>query len=137
VYAERLGGDLAIIDRRRISGSEAVSYNIIGDVKGKTVLMVDDIIATAGTVAQAARMVKDRGAARVISTATHAVLCGPAVERLSAAPIDQLGVTDTIPITDAARENLKGLTVLSVSELLGEAIRRIHRNESVSSLFMK
>jgi ribose-phosphate pyrophosphokinase len=137
MYADRLGGELAIIDKRRISGSEAVSYNIIGDVRGKTVLMVDDMIATAGTVVQAARMVRDRGATSVISTATHGVLCGPAIERLSAAPIDHVGITDSIPLSDASRERLKSLTVLTVSDLLGEAIRRIHRNESVSSLFMK
>ncbi len=137
VYAERLGGELAIIDKRRISGSESVSYNIIGEVSGKTVLMIDDMIATAGTVVQAARLVKERGAKRVVVTATHGVLCGPAIERLSAAPIDHIAVTDTVPVTEEARHRLASLTVLPVSELLGEAIRRIHRNESVSSLFMK
>jgi ribose-phosphate pyrophosphokinase len=137
VYAERLGGELAIIDKRRISGSEAVSYNIIGDVEGKTVLMVDDMIATAGTVAQAARIVRERGAARVVVSATHGVLCGPAIERLNAASIDHLAITDTIPLSDEARQQLPNLTVLTVSELLGEAIRRIYRDESVSSLFMK
>jgi ribose-phosphate pyrophosphokinase len=137
VYAERLGGELAVIDKRRTSGSEAVTYNIIGDVKGRTVLMVDDIIATAGTMVQAARLVRERGAARVIVTATHGVLCGPAIERLAAASIDHLAVTDTIPLSAEARQRLPRLTVLTVSELLGEAIRRIHRNESVSSLFMK
>jgi ribose-phosphate pyrophosphokinase len=136
-YAERLGGDLAVIDKRRVSGSEAVSYNIIGEVKGKTVLMVDDMIATAGTVVQAAKMVRERGATRIISTATHGVLCGPAVDRLANSPIDELAVTDSIPLNDAARQRLRTLHVLTVSELLGEAIRRIHRNESVSSLFMK
>lgn len=138
IYAERLGGELAIIDKRRISGSEAVSYNIIGDVKGKTVIMVDDIIATGGTLVQAAKIVRDRGAERVIASATHGVLCGPAVQRLSDGAIDQLAVTDTIPLRDEARDQLSNkLTVLTVSELLGEAIRRIHRNESVSSLFMR
>lgn len=137
VYADRLGGELAIIDKRRTSGSETVSYNIIGDVNGKTVVMVDDMIATAGTVVQAARMVRERGATRVISTATHGVLCGPAIERLAGAPIDQIAVTDSIPLADASRERLQTLSVLTVSDLLGEAIRRIHRNESVSSLFMK
>src|SRR5262249_38386764 len=111
VYADRLGGELAIIDKRRVSGSEAVSYNIIGDVKGKNVLMVDDMIAPAGTVVQAAKMVRDRGAARVICAATHGVLCGPAVERLSNAPIDHIGVTDSIPVGDAARDRLKSLSI--------------------------
>ncbi len=137
VYAERLGADLAIIDKRRISGSETVSYNIIGDVKDKTVLMVDDIIATAGTVVQGARIACDRGARKVIVTATHGVLCGPAIDRLADAPIDHLAVTDTIPLTEESRRRLPNLTQLTVSELLGEAIRRIHCNESVSSLFMK
>lgn len=137
IYAQRLGGELAIIDKRRVSGSEAVSYNIIGDVAGKTVLMVDDIIATAGTIVQAARMVRDRGAKRIITTCTHPVLCGPAVERLAGAPIDEIGCTDTIPLSEEARKRLPNVRVLSVSELLGEAIRRIHMNESVSSLFMK
>lgn len=136
-YADRLGGELAVIDKRRISGSEAVSYNIIGDVKGKTVLMVDDIIATAGTVMQATKIVRERGAARVIVTASHGVLCGPAIERLASADIDHLAITDTIPLTDEARRRLPRMSVLTVSELLGEAIRRIHLHESVSSLFMK
>jgi len=137
VYAERLGGELAIVDKRRLSGSEAVSYNIIGDVKDRTVLMVDDMIATAGTVVQAAKIVRDRGAKRVVITATHGVLCGPAIELLNEAPIDHLAVTDTIPLSNEARKQLPNISVLTVSELLGEAIRRIHRNESVSSLFMK
>lgn len=137
VYAERLGGELAIIDKRRVSGSEAVSYNIIGDVKDKTVLMVDDIIATAGTVVEATRIVREHGARRVVVTATHGVLCGPAIGRLSKAEIDHLAITDTIPLSEEARRRLPNLTVLTVSELLGEAIRRIYRNESVSSLFMK
>jgi ribose-phosphate pyrophosphokinase len=136
-YAERLGGDLAIIDKRRISGSEAVTYNIIGDVKDKTVLMVDDMIATAGTVLEATKLVMGRGAKRIIVAATHGVLCGPAIERLASAPIDHVAVTDTIPVSEEARRRIPNLTILTVSQLLGEAIRRIHRDESVSSLFMK
>jgi len=99
--------------------------------------MVDDIIATAGTVVQAAKIVRERGARRVVVTATHGVLCGPAIDRLNTAKIDYLAVTDTIPLSDQARQRLPNLTVLTVSELLGEAIRRVYRNESVSSLFMK
>lgn len=137
VYAELLGGELAIIDKRRISGSEAITYNIIGDVKDKTVLMVDDMIATAGTIAQATKLVRERGAKRVIISATHGVLCGPAIERLNTARIDHLAITDTIPLSEESRQQLPNLSVLTVSELLGEAIRRIHRNESVSRLFMK
>ncbi len=137
VYAERLGGDLAIIDKRRVSGSEAVAYTIIGDVKDKTVLMVDDMIATAGTIVQAVKLVRERGAGRVVIAATHGVLCGPAIKRLSEAGVDHLAISDTIPLTEEARRQLPNLSVLTVSELLGEAIRRIYRNESVSSLFMK
>jgi ribose-phosphate pyrophosphokinase len=137
VYANRLGGELAVVDKRRVSGSETRIMNIIGDVRDKTVLMIDDIIATASTLARAGELVHQHGAKQIIAAATHGVLCGPAVERLAAAPFDRLAITDTIPIPAAVREKLPKLTVLSVSELMGEAIRRIHRNESVSSLFMK
>lgn len=137
IYADRLGGDLAIIDKRRTSGSEITSFAIIGDVSGKTCLMIDDMIATAGTVVQAAELVRKNGAKRIVVAATHGVLCGPAIERLEKAGIDHLAVTDTIPISADKRNRLRNLTVLSVSELLGEAILRIHRNESVSSLFLK
>ncbi len=137
VYAERLGGDLAIIDKRRVSGAESISYNIIGEVRDRTVLMVDDMIATAGTIVQAAHLVRQRGAQQVVVTATHGVFCGPAIERLNDAPIDHLAISDTIPLSPEARRQLPNLTVLTVSELLGEAIRRIHSDESVSSLFMK
>jgi ribose-phosphate pyrophosphokinase len=115
-----------------------VSYSIIGgDVRGKTVLMVDDIIATAGTIVQAVRLVKEHGAKRVYVAATHGVLCGPALDRLSKAEIDEIVVTDSIPASPEAISILPNLKVLSVSDLMGEAIGRIHRNESVSSLFMK
>ena len=135
-YANRLNGDLAIIDKRRVSGSETEMTHIIGcDVKGKTVLMMDDMISTAGTICSAARLAMDQGASRVLAGATHAVLCGPAIERLREAPIDELVVTDTIPVGQEIIDSLDGLTVLSVAELVGEAIHRIHNNESVSSLF--
>ncbi|MBU0640992.1 MAG: ribose-phosphate pyrophosphokinase [Planctomycetes bacterium] len=136
-YADRLGGELAIIDKRRTSGSETKVFTIIGDVKGRSVLMVDDMIATAGTVVQGCRLVRERGAKEVIVAATHGVLCGPAIERLSDVSVSRVALTDTIPLTEEARQRLPNLEVLTVSELLGEAIRRIHRNESVSSLFMK
>ncbi len=135
-FAERLGVDLAIIDKRRVSGDRAVSFTIIGDVAGRTAIMVDDIIATAGTVAEGCKLVRERGANRVVVAATHGVLCGPAVQRLVDAGIDQLAITDTIPLP-AGASRITGLQVLSVSELLGEAIRRIHHDESVSSLFLK
>jgi ribose-phosphate pyrophosphokinase len=135
VYAERLGGDFAIIDKRRMSGSETMVEHMIGTVKGRTVLMIDDIIATAGTVTQAAKVVRDNGAESVVIGATHGVLCGPAIERLADDAIDRVAVSDTIPLNDHTR-SLEKLEVLTISELLGEAIRRIHRNESVSSLFI-
>lgn len=135
-YAQRFNVDLAIIDKRRVSGSDIVIDNIIGTVKDKTVLMVDDMIATAGTVCNAAKVCMDKGARSVCVAATHPVLCGPAVERLSAAPIEHLIVSDTIPLSKAAKFDLHSIHVLTVSDLLGEAIRRIHRNESVSNLFL-
>lgn len=136
VYAERLNGDLAIIDKRRKSGTEIVVQNLIGDVEGKTVLMVDDIIATAGTIQKAAQLVVKRGAKRVVVAASHGVLCGPAVERLNEEAIDQVTITDTLPLPEGTEALGEKLNVWTISELLGEAIRRIHRNESVSSLFI-
>jgi len=136
IYAHRFNTDLAIIDKRRTSGTDIVVENIIGNVKDKTVLMVDDLISTGGTVCNAAKLCMEKGAKSVCVAATHPVLAGPAIERLKAAPIERLIVTDTIPLASAAREELKNIHVLTVSDLLGEAIRRIHRNESVSSLFI-
>jgi ribose-phosphate pyrophosphokinase len=136
VYAERMGGELAIIDKRRKSGTDIEVENIIGQVEGRTVLMVDDMISTAGTISSAAKLVRQRGAKRVLVGCTHPVLCGPAVERLSEAPIEEVVVTDTIPISQEKMERIGGLKVLSLSALIGEAIHRIHNNESVSSLFL-
>ncbi|MBX3365364.1 MAG: ribose-phosphate pyrophosphokinase [Phycisphaeraceae bacterium] len=133
--ANLLGGDLAIIHKQRLSGSHVVSSNLIGNVDGKTVLMFDDMISTAGTVCEAARLVKQRGAKRVIAAATHAVLVGPALERLTAAPIDRIVVTDTIPIDGRCDVIRDRVTVLSVGPLLGDAIHNIHHNLSVSALF--
>jgi len=135
MYAETNGCDLAIIDKRRTSGSTTVMYNIIGDVEGKDVVMIDDMIATAGTVCEAAKIVKERGARSVRAAATHAVFAGPALERLEKAPFTQIAVADTIPVSNEARKRLSNLVVLSVATILGEAIGRIHRNQSVSSLF--
>ncbi len=134
-FASRLGADLAIIDKRRISDSEVEACNIIGEVDGRTVLMFDDIISTAATVCAAARLVKERGASAVYVAATHPVLCGPAVERLSDAPIEQVVVSDTIPISQDKLDSLPNLKILSVAGILAEAIRCIHLNLSVSSLF--
>jgi len=137
MYANMLGGDLAIIDKRRRSGSEVVSANLIGDVKDRTVLMVDDMISTAGTVCNAAELVMERGARNVIVGATHAVLVGLAMERLQESPISRVIVTDTIPCGERCRPIENKLVELSVAELIGEAIHRIHHNQSVSALFRK
>jgi len=133
-YATSLGGELAIVNKKRVSGSTVEAREIIGDVKGKNVLMCDDIIATAGTVCSAASLVKDRGAIRVLVGATHGVFAPPALERLKQSVIDKVVVTDTIPLKENV-EKVNGIEVLSVSAMLGEAIKRIHRNESVSSIF--
>ena len=135
VYANMLGGEICIIDKRRKSGTEAVAKHLIGDVDGKNVIMVDDMISTAGTMCDAARMLKERGAKDIYMSATHAVFSGPAMERLAGCPFTKLCVTDTIPIGNRADAIKDRLVVLSMAELLGEAIQRIHHNESVSALF--
>ncbi len=134
-YATRLGGDLAVIDKRRDSGDSIEMANLIGTVEGRNVLMFDDMITTAGTLCGAARFLREHGAQSVTVAATHPVFAGPAVARILESEIDEIFVTDTIPLSSEAREKLKNITVLSVAELMGEAIRRIHRNEAVSALF--
>jgi ribose-phosphate pyrophosphokinase len=136
VYAQDLGGDLAIIDKRRVSGSKAEATRLIGAVEGKDVLMFDDMIATAGTICSAAELAKEHGAKSVRVGATHGVFAPPALERLADAPIDEIVVTDTIPLRASSREH-KNLKVLSVAPLLGEAIHRIHNHKSVSAIFEK
>ncbi|CAN5683841.1 ribose-phosphate pyrophosphokinase [soil metagenome] len=134
-FANLLGGELAIINKRRISGSEVVIDNIIGEVKGRTVLMVDDMISTGGTLVEAAELVMSRGAKRVIAAATHGVFAGPAAERLAKSAISRIIVTDTVPDgprLDPIRDKIE---ILSVGDLLGEAISRIHNNMSISALF--
>ncbi len=135
-YADELGGELAIIDKRRMSGDQVVSVNIVGDVKGKTVLMMDDMISTAGTICSAARIVMDKGAAKVIAGATHGLFIGPAAERLETSPISEILVTDTIPHRPERLAPIADkITRLSVGSLLGEAIDRVHHNRSVSAMF--
>jgi len=133
-YASHLSGELAIVHKKRVNGKDVEAQEIIGEVEGRNVLMCDDIIATAGTNCSAAKLVRERGAKKVYVGATHGVLAGPALERLSKAPIDEIIVTDTIPLTSEA-EKLGKIKVLTVASMLGEAIKRIHRNQSVSSLF--
>ena len=133
-YAAHLGGDLAIVHKRRLSGSKVEAQEIIGEVRGRNILMCDDIIATAGTVCSAAALVKERGAEKVYIGATHGVFAPQALERLAKAPIDGVVATDTIPLNKMSKK-ISNIKILSVAAMLGEAIKRIHRNESVSNLF--
>ena len=133
-HSKRLGGALAIVDKRRASATDTKQENIIGaSVKGKTCLMFDDMISTAGSICGAAQIVAQEGAGDIYVAASHGVLCGQAIEKLSAAPIKGVVITDSIPLS--AEKMLPKIKVLSVAPLLGEAIKRIHRNESVSRLF--
>jgi ribose-phosphate pyrophosphokinase len=134
-YADRLGAELAVIDKRRVGGSATIATRVIGDVKGRTVLLFDDMITTGGTATEAIRLLREHGAGRFLLAATHAVFAGPALDRIASARIDHICVTSTIPLRQGVRERLPQITVLSVAPLLGEAIRRIHSNQSVSALF--
>ena len=136
-YADVLDAELAIIDKRRVSGDTVATKNLIGDVKGRTVLMVDDMISTAGTICQAAELVMQEGAERVIAAATHPVLCGLALDRLKESPIERLIITDSIP--DRGRlDSIRDMIVeLPLAPLLGEAIYRIHHDMSISALFQR
>ena len=134
--AKRLNdAELAIIDKRRTRPNESKVMNIIGEVEGKTCVLVDDMVDTAGTLCHAAEALKEEGAARVVAYITHAVLSGNAVERISRSVLDELVVTDTIPLSEAARTAGR-IRQLSVAALLAETIRRIRDEESVSSLYV-
>ena len=132
--AKQLDAELAIIDKRRPRANVSMVMNIIGDVSGRTCLIMDDIVDTAGTLTEAARALKERGAAKVIAYCTHPVLSGPAIDRLNASVIDELVVTDTIPLSEAA-EACPKIRQISTAELLAETLRRISEGDSVSSLF--
>ena len=134
-YAKRLGSELAIIDKRRPAANVSEVMNIVGAVEGRDCVIVDDMIDTAGTLTNAAKALMERGAKRVFACATHAVLSGPAVERIRDSVIEEVVITDTIPLRPEARD-VKKFKVLSCSRLLGEAIKRIHNSDSVSSLFV-
>jgi ribose-phosphate pyrophosphokinase len=136
-FANLLGGDLAIINKRRISGEKVATGNLIGNVDGKTVLMFDDMISTGGTVCEAAKLVIERGAKQVIAAATHGVLVGMAPQRLAEAPISKIVVTNTVPMGPRCEPIRGKLVELSVSPLLAQAIHRIHNNQSVSALFKR
>jgi len=133
--AKRLNSGLAIIDKRRDGPNSAVAMHLIGDVEGRDVVVIDDMIDTAGTLVQAVMAVQREGAKRIFAIGVHAVLSGPAIERIKASPIEEVLVTNSIPLPDDKRVAGR-VTVLSVAPLLGEAIRRIHDEESVSTLFV-
>jgi ribose-phosphate pyrophosphokinase len=134
-YAKRLGGELAVVDKRRGLDGAAEVMNVVGDVAGRTCIIQDDIIDTAGTIQKAADALKEAGAERVIGCAVHGVLSGPALSRIENSALESLIVTDTIPMTDE-RARCGKIQVLSVARLLGQAIRSIHEETSVSSLFV-
>lgn len=126
---------MAIVDKRRPRPNESEVMNIIGDPRDKIALIIDDMIDTAGTICKAAEALLERGAKEVHAIATHPVLSGKAVERISASPLKTVIVSDTIPLREEAK-NVEKIKVLSVANLLGEAIRRIHTDDSISSLFV-
>lgn len=133
-FAKRIEASLAIIDKRRTGPNEAKALHLIGDVKDKTAIIVDDMIDTAGTLTQAIDTLMKNGARRVFAAASHAVLSGPAIARLTESPIERIIVTDTIPLSEKAKECGK-FEIISVAPLVAEAIQRIYGNASVSSLF--
>lgn len=130
-YSKRLGTTLAFIDKRRPSQNVAEVMNIIGEVDGKNVLIIDDLIDTAGTITNAAEALKQRGALSINAASTHPILSGPAFQRIEDSPIDELLVTDTVPL----RKPSEKIKVLSVADIFAEAIQRIHTNETISALF--
>ncbi len=134
-FAKRLDASLAIVDKRREAANISKVMHVIGDVKGKDVIILDDMIDTAGTTTQAAQALKDSGAERVLAACSHAVLSGPAIERINNSVLEEVIVTDTIPMDDKMSA-CKKLKVLSVAPLLSEAIKRINEETSVSSLFV-
>jgi ribose-phosphate pyrophosphokinase len=134
-YSKRMNAPLAIVDKRRERANVSEVMHVIGDVEGKTCILVDDMVDTAGTLTNAATALKKNGADKVYAVATHGVLSGPAIDRLKDSPIEELIVTNTIPLTQAAKDSGK-VKALSVASLLAEAIKRIHHSDSVSSLFV-
>lgn len=132
--AKQLGTDLAIIDKRRPTANVAEVMNIIGEIEGRTCLLADDMVDTAGTLCNAAEALKERGAKKVIAYATHPVLSGPAIDRLNASHLDELVVTDSIPLSKEGKA-CKSIRTLSLSNMLAEAMRRISNEESLSAMF--
>ena len=133
-YAELLDADLAFIDKRRKSATNVAMETIVGEIEGRTVLMIDDMITTGGTIAEASTILKKHGVGRIYVAATHGVFAGQAIERIARSPIDRVIITDTIPTCERLTPIRDRLTVLSVAPLMGEAIKRIHLNQSVSAV---
>ncbi len=132
-YAEKLGLDLVIVDKRREKANESEVMNIIGNVEGRDVILVDDMVDTAGTLVKAAEVLKAKGATSVMACCTHGVLSGPAYERLENGTLDELIITDTIPL----KQKCSKITILSASKIFAETIRRIYNNESVNDIFVE
>jgi len=133
--AKRLNAELAIVDKRRVGPNEALVMHVIGDVAGKPVLILDDIVDTAGTLVHTIDALKKKGAERVFAVAVHGILSGPALDRLEESPVEQILITNTTPLEEKLKRCRK-LRPLSVAKLLGDAIKHIHQNSSVSSLFV-
>lgn len=135
-HAKRIGGQLAILDKRRLSADTIVQENIIGGpVEGKIALMFDDMISTAGSICGAAELVKKKGAKEIHVAASHGVFAGKAIERLKKAPVDSIVVTDSIPVSEEKAAQLPNLKMLTIAPMMGEAIRRIHQHKSISAIF--
>jgi len=134
-YAKRLEASLAIVDKRREGPNVAEVHQVVGDVEGRTALIVDDIVDTAGTLAKVAHAIKEAGAREVLASSSHAVLSGGAMEKIERSPVSRLIVTDSIPLSEAKRNSSK-IVVLPIAELMGKAIRNIHEEASVTSLFV-
>ena len=136
LFRSRLESDLAIIDKRRPRANVSEIMNVIGEIEGRTCVIIDDLVDTANTLCEAARALKERGAAKVLAYCTHPVLSGKAIERISNSALDELVVTDTIPLTAEAAA-CKRIRVLSIASLLAETMLRISNEDSVSSLFVE
>ena len=132
-YAKRMNAHLAIVDKRRIDDQHTETMSILGEVKGKNIVIVDDLVATASSICEAAQALKKAGALKIFAAVTHPILSGPAIERVKKSPIEEFIISDSIPLDASKKDPV--FRVLSVAPLLGEAIRRIHQEESVSSLF--
>jgi ribose-phosphate pyrophosphokinase len=132
-FAKHLNADLAIVDKRRPRPNEAAIMNIIGEVKGKTAVILDDLVDTAGTLTKVAAAIKEKGATHVLAAASHGVLSGSAIQRINESPLEELIITDSIPMNGKQSSKIK---VLTIAPLLAEAIKRIYNDESVSALFV-